>query len=290
MEFFSYRYFLLQSAQLTLGKSMSNNPLGQPTCYPEHYDPSYLFAIPRQNKRDELGLPATLPFQGVDLWSVYELSWLNLKGKPIIATALITVPCTSPYLFESKSLKLYLNSFNQSRFKSAEELRELIQADLSAITQGKVKVKFCLAADFAKQQLAELPGVCIDDLDLEIDTYEIDSDFLSANTNIVQETLKSNLLKSNCLITNQPDWGSVMIRYAGPQINHEGLLKYLISFRKHNEFHEQCVERIFYDILQRCNPKHLTVYARYTRRGGIDINPFRSNCEIEAPNYRNFRQ
>lgn len=274
-------------------KSMSalhHSPLGKMTDYHLAYDPSLLFSIPRQIKRDEIGIPNTLPFTGVDIWNAYELSWLTAKGKPVIAVAILTVPCTTPAIFESKSLKLYFNSFNQTAFDSTEDVQHTIEKDLSKATGGTVIVELILSAQFSKKKLQELPGVCIDNIDTEISCYQTDPSLLTTEKNIVTETLLSHLLKSNCLITNQPDWGSVMIEYTGPQINHENLLKYIVSFRQHNEFHEQCVERMFIDILKHCQPTELTIYARYTRRGGIDINPFRTNANKTAKNYRSYRQ
>jgi 7-cyano-7-deazaguanine reductase len=269
---------------------LTHAPLGKPSHYAEHYDASLLFAIARENKRDELHISQPLPFKGIDIWNAYELSWLNTKGKPIIATAEISVPCNSPNIFESKSLKLYFNSFNQSQFDSVTHVHQIISHDLSAVTQAQVDVKLIMPEQFAKQHIKELPGQCLDDLDIEVNCYHTNSNFLTTGNHVVTETVKSHLLKSNCLITHQPDWGSIMIEYTGKKIEHAGLLQYLISFRQHNEFHEQCVERIFMDIMQHCQPGQLSVYARYTRRGGIDINPFRSTHADTIDNFRNYRQ
>ena len=259
--------------------------LGQPTQYPRHYDAGLLQAVPRQLNRTPIGLSAdaNLPFQGEDIWHGYELSWLNAKGLPQVAMAEFRVPCDSANLIESKSFKLYLNSFNDSHWDSWQAVAQQLTEDLSACAGKAVSVRLFTVQ--AAQQMAfhDLPGVCIDNLDISISHYDYEPKLLqlkpSASDSLVTETLHSHLLKSNCLITNQPDWGSVLIRYSGAAIEHESLLSYLVSFRHHNEFHEQCVERIYMDIKTRLKPSQLTVYARYTRRGGLDINPFRSDFE-----------
>ena len=273
--------------------------LGKPARYVDQYDASLLFPISRRPKREELGLGASMPFFGADLWTAFELSWLTPRGKPQVAIAHITVPCETPNIVESKSLKLYLNSFSNSRFASADEVRDRVRADVSEAVwrddpgQSCVGVKILLPDQFDKEPVHELDGLCLDRLDIECTDYQPRPDLLSAASDEkpVQETLTSNLLKSNCLVTGQPDWGSVQIRYSGAQIDQGGLLRYLVSFRNHNEFHEQCVERIFMDLWQRCQPVKLTVYARYTRRGGLDINPFRASHPIALPaNVRTARQ
>ena len=267
-------------------------PLGKQSSYVCEYDASQLQSVPRSLNRDELGLEAdALPFAGEDLWNLYELSWLNTKGKPMVAMGEVRVPASSLNLIESKSFKLYLNSFNQSRFDSIDEVEAVLAHDLSLCAQGTVKVKlFELKA--APSQFGILPGDCIDGLDITVEHYQPVPDLLhqAIDAESVTETLHSHLLKSNCLVTGQPDWGSLMIRYQGPRIRRDALLRYLVSFRQHNEFHEQCVERIFMDIMQHCQPKELTVYARYTRRGGLDINPYRSNVAGKAANVRLQRQ
>jgi 7-cyano-7-deazaguanine reductase len=240
--------------------------------------------------RVELNLTTDLPFSGTDRWNGYELSWLNPKGKPKVAIMRCEVPVTSPNLVESKSFKLYLNSFNQSYFDSTESVSEALTKDLSQCAGQQVKITLFKPAEFSQMQIASFDALCIDDLDIEVKDYQLEPSSLTVGSKQVEETLSSDLLKSNCLITNQPDWGSVFIRYQGQQINHEGLLRYLISFRQHNEFHEQCVERIFCDIMTQCKPNKLSVYARYTRRGGLDINPFRSNFEQIYPEVRLARQ
>ena len=274
--------------------SPQDSPLGKPAAYATQYDSSLLFPMARKPKRDELGLSGTLPFFGIDIWNAYEVSWLNLRGKPQIAIVSITVPADSPSIVESKSLKLYLNAFNQTRLGGAEALLELLRADLSAGFGAPVQISLTMPDAFEKLRISELDGLLLDRLDIEVDGYTPEPTLLKANQedSIVEETLLSHLLKSNCLVTGQPDWGSVQIRYVGAPIDQEGLLRYLIGFREHHEFHEQCVERIFMDILRQCKPQKLAVYARYTRRGGIDINPWRSNFSTgqRPSNGRNARQ
>ncbi len=272
----------------------SDSPLGKPTPYSDSYDPSLLFPMPRADKRDELGISGTLPFFGMDVWNAYEVSWLNMRGKPQVAIATLLVPADSPNIVESKSMKLYFNSLNQSKVAGPDALLELLRADLSAAFGASVSIKLTLAEDFGKLQMGELDGLLLDRLDVDIDDYAPDPALLKVNPDEapMEETLVSHLLKSNCLVTNQPDWASVQIRYVGNPINQEGLLKYLVGFRAHQEFHEQCVERIFMDLLRQCQPTKLFVSARYTRRGGIDINPWRSNFSLSSmpANKRNARQ
>jgi len=272
-----------------------NNPetseLGKKSSYITTYTPSLLFPVPRKGNRDSIEVPKKLPFHGVDLWTAFELSWLNPKGKPVVAIADFIIPCTSENIVESKSLKLYLNSFNQTKFSSMEEVAETITKDVSEILKETIEVILYPVEQFHHQKISSFRGICIDDLDITTDTYFLDTSFLCTNENeIVDEELCSHLLKSNCLVTHQPDWGSVYIHYKGSKIDHEGLLKYIISFRGINEFGEQCVERIYMDLIKHCQPEKLTVYGRYTRRGGLDINPFRSNWETPPQNTRLPRQ
>lgn len=269
--------------------------LGQTTPYCAQYDPRLLFPIPRQEKRDELKWsPEQLPFHGVDVWTAFEVSWLNPKGKPVVGWAQFHFSAESPFLVESKSFKLYLNSFNGTRFESVAEVLATWERDLAAACGAPVKAEYFSLA--ASQTLSGvLPGENLDALDISVSDYQVNPDCLTLapgalEAPMVSETLNSHLLKSNCLVTGQPDWGSVVIRYQGPRIEREGLLKYLVSFREHNEFHEQCVERIFTDVMRRCQPQKLTVYARYVRRGGLDINPYRSNFETEFDVTRLVRQ
>ena len=273
--------------------------LGKPAAYSDRYDPTLLFPIPRADKRAELGLGASVPFFGADLWTAYEISWLTPRGKPQVAIAHVTVPCETPNIVESKSFKLYLNSFNNTRIADVAELQTRLRQDLSAAiwhgttVQASVGVHLVLPENFDREPVHELDGLSLDRLDLECDEYQPNPALLTANTHEapVTETLTSNLLKSNCLVTGQPDWGSVRISYTGPQIDQAGLLRYIVSFRNHNEFHEQCVERIFMDITRQCQPLRLEVYARYTRRGGLDINPWRTSHPQALPaNVRTARQ
>jgi len=268
--------------------------LGQATPYAEIYQPGLLQAVPRSLNRDDLGLHAdNLPFDGADIWTAYELSWLNRKGKPEVALASFEVPAYTPNLIESKSFKLYLNSFNQTRLDSVQHLEARLVRDLSGCAGGPVSVTIYSPLHRAPAIIGQLEGECIDELDIEVDDYQFRASHLDGAVEParpVSEVLTSNLLKSNCLVTGQPDWGSVQIRYRGPRINREALLRYLISFRRHNEFHEQCVERIFIDLMRYCQPTTLTVYARYTRRGGLDINPYRSNEAFVPPRERLVRQ
>ena len=274
--------------------------LGKSSAYIDQYDASLLFPIPRAVKRAEIGLAdKAAPFFGADLWTAFELSWLNLRGKPQVALAHITVPCETPNIVESKSFKLYLNSFNNTRFADAAMVQARIRSDISEAawrgsdTPSTVGVRILLPEMFDREPVHELDGLSLDRLDMDFDTYSPDASLLSAALDEapVSEVLTSNLLKSNCLVTGQPDWGSVQISYSGPQIDQAGLLKYLVSFRNHNEFHEQCVERIFMELWTRCKPIKLSVYARYTRRGGLDINPYRTSHPGALPgNIRTARQ
>ncbi len=276
-----------------------HSQLGKSSAYIDQYDASLLFPIPRAEKRTEIGVAGTPPFFGADMWTAFELSWLNARGKPQLALAHITVPCETPNIVESKSFKLYLNSFNNTRFAGAGEVQARIRADISeaawrgAPSPSSVGVKLLLPELFDREPVHELDGLSLDRLDVECTRYTPAPELLTASFEEppVSEVLTSNLLKSNCLVTGQPDWGSVQISYSGPQINQEGLLQYLVSFRNHNEFHEQCVERIFMDVWTRCKPLKLSVYARYTRRGGLDINPFRTSHPQALPaNIRMARQ
>ncbi len=271
----------------------STLPLGKTTIYKSEYDPSLLCPVPRRLKRDEIGITSPLPFAGYDIWNAYELSWLTPKGKPVVAMGEFRIPCESENLIESKSFKLYLNSLNQTRFATFEQVGQVLAEDLGRVAGAPVEVRLTDSREFADQGITTLPGTCIDGLDIEVSDYALDPTVLDGAAepgSLVEEQLHSHLLKSNCLVTSQPDWASVLIRYRGPKIAREALLRYLISFRQHNEFHEQCVERIFADLMRYCGPEQLTVYARYTRRGGLDINPFRSNFETQIENLRLARQ
>ncbi len=280
-------------------KALSKLTLGKTTEYCSEYNPDLLQGVPRSLNRDDLALTNdNLPFIGEDVWYGYELSWLNTKGKPVVAVAEFRFACTSPNIVESKSFKLYLNSFNQSKFATIEAVETALIKDLSAIAGAKASVKLFHVEQCAALaiKLATPETICIDNEDVSIDNYQfsaqllVDAQQTNSTATAVEEKLVSHLLKSNCLITNQPDWASVYIEYKGKPINHAMLLKYLISFRQHNEFHEQCVERIFCDLKKHCQLEQLTVFARYTRRGGLDINPFRSTHLSSAPNARTLRQ
>ncbi|ODV16331.1 MAG: NADPH-dependent 7-cyano-7-deazaguanine reductase QueF [Lysobacteraceae bacterium SCN 69-25] len=266
--------------------SAEHSLLGKSVAYRDEYDASLLFPIPRAGKRAELGLSGALPFHGVDIWNAYELSWLDPRGKPVVALAEFRVPAASPNIIESKSFKLYLNTFAQTRLDGADAVAQRLAG-------AAVEVRLQTAAGFAQETLHELDGDCIDGVEVDIDDYDAPRpDYLHGDAaGIVEETLVSHLLKSNCPVTGQPDWASLQIRYRGPRIDRAGLLRYLVSFRRHSDFHEQCVERIWCDLHARCAPHYLAVYARYTRRGGLDINPFRSSEAGEAPgNPRGARQ
>jgi len=267
---------------------MNHNPLGRQTDYVSVYAPHLLFPIPRVESRALLGIGDTLPFYGVDIWTGYELSWLDTLGKPVVAIAEFFIPCTSEFIVESKSFKLYLNSLNQTRFEHVAEVELLVAKDLSRITNADVRVNIIplTASVRAAQHLAEIAevdGEVLDELAVEVDAYHPAPELLAAEEGIVEECLVSHLLKTNCPVTGQPDWASVVIRYKGNKIQRENLLRYIISFREHQDFHEHCVERIFSDIARVCKPEELVVYARYTRRGGLDINPFRSSNPNTKP-------
>ena len=265
--------------------------LGKAATYADSYDATLLYPLPRAAQRALIGVAERPIFLGADLWTAYELSWLNTRGKPQVALGRFTVPCETTHLVESKSLKLYLNSFNNTVFADIDTVRQTLQKDLSeAVWRGGsvnagVGVQLLSPEQYAKEKIAEMDGLSLDRLDLDCSHYQPAPELLSAASHEapVTETLFSNLLKSNCLVTGQPDWGSVSISYSGAQIDQAGLLQYIVSFRNHNEFHEHCVERIFMDIWTRCKPTKLTVYARYTRRGGVDINPWRSSYAQGLP-------
>lgn len=264
--------------------------LGQATDYPQHYAPELLFPIARAQGRAAVGIAGNLPFHGMDFWTHYEVSWLDAQGKPRVAVAEIAVPADSPSLIESKSMKLYFNSLNFTRFDNADAFVACVTRDLSGAAGAPVQVTLLphAAADTA---MASLPGDCLDDLPLACEEFSVNPDFLRADaTRTASEILHSHLLRSRCPVTHQPDWASVMIAYEGPALDRSGLLAYLVSYRNHADFHEQCVERIFMDVRLRCAPRRLTVYARYTRRGGLDINPWRSTGETLPQRLRLARQ
>ena len=272
-------------------EEMTGAPLGHPTTYPDTYDAALLFPVPREPQRREIGVTGTLPFTGADTWTAYELTWLDPQGKPQVAIATLVVPVTSPAIVESKSVKLYLGAFAQTRFDGVTEVAATIERDLAHATGGTVNVELDVPARFLSARIAELAGESLDDLPATIQRYQLAPDLLAADGPVVEETLTTSLFRSLCPITFQPDFASVQLAYRGPAIDRAGLLRYLVSYRCHPGFHEHCVERIFVDVIARCRCDALSVYARFTRRGGIDINPFRTNAGLAAPpNVRTPRQ
>ena len=270
-----------------------HSPLGKSSEYVSTYTPSLLFPIPRLAKWAELGVSGdNLPWQGVDFWNCFELSWLLPSGKPVVAIGEFAIPADSPNIIESKSFKLYLNSLNQTPFDSTEALQACLVKDLSAAAGKPVGVRIRSLGEVFGEGVTSLPGQCIDDLDVSISNYEQPQpELLRCNRDKpVEQVLHSHLLKSNCPVTGQPDWGSVVVDYRGPELDAASLLGYLVSFRQHADFHEQCVERIWLDLKRLLDPEHLTVYARYVRRGGLDINPYRSMGPVEVDNRRLVRQ
>ncbi len=277
-------------------QSVFSSPLGHKTQYISTYDATLLFPIPRQASRELLGIASALPFYGCDIWTGYELSWLNFLGKPQVAVAEFIFPCDSEFIVESKSFKLYLNSLNQTVFNSYADVTECLIRDLSLAVGAVVSVNLQSMQESTLLERGIIEGVCLDDYDIAVNIYHPDPTLLSIDAASIcdgadngdadfqiEEKLYSHLLKSNCPVTGQPDWASIFIHYQGKKIDHENLLRYIISFREHQDFHEHCVERVFFDILNRCKPNYLSVYARYTRRGGLDINPFRSTREGAEP-------
>ena len=271
------------------GNHIHNAPLGQKSEYISTYSPELLCPIPRENRWKDRGYEKA-PYQGVDVWNAYEISWLNNKGVPQLAIGEFIIPCTSPNLIESKSFKLYLNSFAQTQFESLDKVLALMKTDLSTCAGMDVEVQVTFLKDL-KSSISEFEGSCLDELDISTSIYEPNKELLRNDSDeLTKERLFSHNLRSLCPVTGQPDWGSVYIEYSGPAIEHAGLLKYLISYREHSDFHEQCVENIYLDIMECCQPEELTVYARYLRRGGLDINPFRTNTNKTASNIRLVRQ
>ncbi|WNC11615.1 NADPH-dependent 7-cyano-7-deazaguanine reductase QueF [Pseudomonas coleopterorum] len=270
-----------------------HSPLGKSSEYVSTYTPSLLFPIPRAAKWAELGLSAdTLPYKGVDVWNCFELSWLLPSGKPVVAIGEFSIPADSPNIIESKSFKLYLNSLNQTPFASVDALEKVLVQDLSGAAGKPVGVKVRRLEEVEAEGVVSLPGVCIDDLDITVSSYDHPQpELLRCDpARIVEESLHSHLLRSNCPVTSQPDWGSVCITYTGAALDPASVLAYLVSFRQHSDFHEQCVERIFTDLQRLLQPQKLTVFARYVRRGGLDINPYRSTEASDFANGRLVRQ
>ncbi|MFF7708341.1 NADPH-dependent 7-cyano-7-deazaguanine reductase QueF [Pseudomonas sp. NPDC007930] len=269
-----------------------HSPLGKASEYIAVYTPGLLFPIPRAGKWAELGVQGdALPWQGVDVWNCYELSWLLPSGKPVVAVAEFRIPAGSPNIIESKSFKLYLNSLNQSPFASVADVQACLERDLSAAAGAPVQVSVKTLAQAQAEGIAAVPGQCIDALDIQVNAYEHPSATqLRAGEGEVSEALHSHLLKSNCPVTGQPDWGTVVVEYQGKPLDHASFLAYVVSFRQHSDFHEQCVERIFLDLQALLQPQRLSVYARYVRRGGLDINPCRSTHAQAWGNARLARQ
>jgi 7-cyano-7-deazaguanine reductase len=259
--------------------TLDRSPLGKATDYPDRYDPSLLFPIVRAEQREAIGIRGALPFAGDDLWTAYEITWLDASGKPQLAVGQFRVPAESPSIVESKSLKLYLGSYAQEPLANIGSLAARLATDLSAACGAEVDITLTPAAGFARLALGELPGESIDEIGISVEAYEPEPEALAATGPEIGETLRSSLFRSNCPVTGQPDYADLMVRYHGHRIERAGLLRYIVSYRKHAGFHETCVERMFVDLLDRCRPRALTVYARFMRRGGIDINPFRSNFE-----------
>ncbi|MBJ7263673.1 MAG: NADPH-dependent 7-cyano-7-deazaguanine reductase QueF [Burkholderiaceae bacterium] len=273
---------------------IDHSPLGRASAYPDHYDASLLFPIAREHNRTQLSAATARPASGADIWTAYEVSWLNSRGKPQVAAATFIVPQDSPNIIESKSFKLYLNSLNATRLPDTATVRTMLARDLSAAAKARVDVQLHTGADLDALSIAALDGSVLDDQDIAIDTYTPQAELLSADFSQpeISHTWVSRLLKSNCPVTGQPDWADVQISYTGVPIDPAQLLRYIVSFRDHADFHEHCVERIFDDILRVCRPGRLSVYARYTRRGGLDINPWRSTEATQTPpvNARTTRQ
>jgi len=267
--------------------------LGKTVAACKHYAPSVLYPVARQLGRELLGVAsAPLPFFGVDIWHGYELSWLDARGKPVVGLGRFSVPCDSPNIVESKSFKLYLNSLNYTRFETTALLTQVLERDLGAVAGAPIGVEI-LALDRATSLMSvPLEGVLLDDLPISVECFEYDPSILrfAPESPVVDERLVSHLFRSNCPVTGQPDWASVRVSYRGPAASPESVLAYLLSFRDHQEFHEQCVERIFMDFRHHLAPASLCVEAFFTRRGGLDINPIRSTCPVSPAPMRLIRQ
>ena len=271
----------------------NDTALGKRSEAVSQYTPSLLFPIDRSRMRGDLIAPGSeLPFEGVDLWTAWELTWLDRDGKPEVGVLQISVPCDSRAIVESKSLKLYLGSFAQTPFASAYDVVRTLESDLSVTVGAQVVVDLLTISQATQAGIASLTGESLDTIRIAAPVYQPDAGLLQRleTARLVSETLYTNLFRSLCPVTGQPDMASVQISYTGPRIEHEDLLRYLVSFRDYPGFHEHCVERIFVDILARCRPRELSVYARFLRRGGIDINPFRSTGKAVPSPTRLVRQ
>jgi len=272
---------------------LKDTPLGRQSEYIDTYTPALLYPVPRWDAREGLELEMDgLPFHGVDVWHAYELSWLDARGKPVVMMAEFRVPCNSRCIIESKSFKLYLNSFANSRFDGVRQVAQLLEKDLSDCAQGPVEVALSSLEDAAKAPWIDTRGgELIDRLELDINQYDYDPALLAVEQGAERhEQLVSHLLRSRCPVTGQPDWATLIVRYTGAPISPASLLRYIVSLRNHEGFHEQIIERVFVDVMARCQPRQLTVYGRFTRRGGLDINPFRSNFEELPVSLRTVRQ
>mgnify|MGYP001552982671 FL=1 len=267
-----------------------NLPLGRDTDYPQKYAPELLRSIPRADGRGPLGLSGDLPFRGVDIWNAWDLTWLGDGDRPAVATAEIHVPADSPGIVESKSFKLYLNSLSMSRFSSLAEVADTVTEDLNACVGTEVTVHVYPVTRTEARGVSRLAGSCLDSLAVKCSDWNVSPELLQADKQtLVEEDLHSHLLRSLCPVTGQPDIASLQISYRGPKIDHAGLLRYVVSYRQHRDFHETCVERMFVDLMARCTPEHLSLHARYQRRGGLDINPFRSSSTGKPLNLRLWR-
>jgi len=272
-------------------EDLAKAPLGRQADHVDRYDASLLFAVPRAPQRAALGIVGPLPFTGIDAWTAYELTWLDANGKPQVALASFEVPAESPSIIESKSMKLYLGSFAQTRHAGMTEVAATIERDLSGACGARVGVTLRGPSAFKTQAIRELDGESLDDFPVTCVAYDVVPDVLSAGGGSTDEALTTHLFRSVCPVTGQPDIASLQIAYRGPAIDREALLRYLVSYRCHAGFHEHCVERIFMDVATRCRTERLTVLARFTRRGGLDINPFRTNAGVAHPgNVRTARQ
>ena len=256
------------------------------------YTPSLLESIPRQKQRQTLGVSeGALPFKGQDIWNAYEFTWLNQTGKPEVAVLQLQFSGKSSHLIESKSLKLYLGSFSNTAFADRAEVVRALESDLTLVTQAPVGVVLYTPEQVQQRGIGQLIGTNLDLQDIEINEYLWNPALLVLESAVARrESVYTHLFKSLCPMTGQPDFASILVQYNGNSISHKGLLRYLVSFREHAEFAEQVTERIFVDIMNRCAPERLAVSALYTRRGGIDINAYRTLDEEQPANVRLWRQ
>lgn len=257
--------------------TISDSPLGKAARYPEAYDATLLYPVERAPQREALGVVGEVPFHGADRWTAWELAWLDGSGRPCAGIARFSVPCTSRSVVESKSVKLWLVSLNNARFDGVDALRATLSRDLSGATGAGVDVDVALPDRWSSLARAEPDGASIDDVVPGAFPGVPDPSLLRSGGAPVDETLVTRAFRSLCPVTGQPDYATISIDYRGPAIDRAGLLAYLIGYRHHPGFHEHCVESIYMDVLRACGPQRLTVEARFTRRGGVDINPFRSS-------------